>query len=219
MKTKLITALRTAAKALEDNTFAYDWTFPQSCNCGVVVGSLLGKSITELKDDLELRHYSLPKKDGKCNPTWHRFVQHFCPVTGIPKDEILKELFNAGMTAKDISELEYLSNPEVRKRMKPRFTTEYEYSYEIVTKEVEMEVPVKRTFMEILRGSKPATEKKIKKISNRIEIKNPVRKQCSVEYTNKQDAIEYMRAWADMLVEEGKDDVVKENKQEEPTFA
>jgi hypothetical protein len=171
MKTKLITALRTCAKALENNTFAYDWTQPQSCNCGIVACALMGKSISEMREILK------PMRLYVKNPNWNVLVASFCPVTGIPENAVFKTLAEAGMSQTDIIELESLSNKQVLKRTKmvDTYTTE----------------TIQPSAIERFFGKKQRMVKK------------------KVHYcANKDNAIRYMRVWADILTEEGAEDTV-----------
>lgn len=108
MRAKLVTALRTAAKALEDGTFYYDWSKANSCNCGVLFCALTGRSASGL-----MQVMPPTVKDG----TWRERVGYYCPVTGVPENELFKELFSCGLTAKDIVHLEYLNDPKVREKM------------------------------------------------------------------------------------------------------
>lgn len=111
MKTKLITALRTCAKALEQGTFEYKWAEPQSCNCGIVACALMGKSVAEMKDILQ------PMRTQVEHPNWKYLVGKFCPITGTPTNEVFKSLLEAGMSQTDIVELEELSNKKVLSRI------------------------------------------------------------------------------------------------------
>jgi len=109
MKTKLITALRIAANALENNTFHYNWKRMEQCNCGVVACALLGLSATELDEHLE--EISPPFQVN-----WAMMAGMMCPVTGVATDVIFGKLQQCGMTALDIVQLEELSNPRVLAR-------------------------------------------------------------------------------------------------------
>jgi len=103
MNTKLITAIRQAADALENGTFNYQWSKPHQCNCGVVASALLGKTPKQLNK-------MIPKGDSR---SWKNMVEEFCPVSGTPRRVIFQKLMDCGMTTKDMVELEALSNPKV----------------------------------------------------------------------------------------------------------
>ncbi len=111
MKTKLITALRTAANALADGIFSYKWTNPYACNCGVLVCSILNKSSAELRQDL-LNACMTSEKDHTLN-TWKSMLGRHCPITGIPTNVIFRELLNTGLSQKDIINLEELSDGKI----------------------------------------------------------------------------------------------------------
>jgi hypothetical protein len=155
MKTKLITALRTAATALENGTFAYDWCEPNRCNCGVVACALLGTSPAKLP---------VPKADK--GDTWSDRVGYYCPITGMPENKFFATLHSYGLTPLDIVQLEYLSNPKVVERMNLRAIK-----------------TVRAGFLKL----------------GRKQVEVPV----AVEYDEKAHLIAYLRAWAQILVEEG----------------
>lgn len=152
MKTKLITALRTAANALDRGTFSYAWHNPEGCNCGVLVCSIMGLSVRDLRHKLN--------EDEDWPNIWSHAVREYCPVTGIPTHEIFKALFATGLTAQDILELEYLANPKIRSRA---------------------------------QNWKPTSA-------------------FTADYRRKENAAAYMRAWADILTEEGAADVAEREK-------
>jgi hypothetical protein len=109
MNNKLITALRTAAKALEEDRFDYDWTIHERCNCGVVICALKGVSAKQLRKLFN----NISREDEDKRMTWTDAVGRYCPITGSPTHTLFKELNSYGLTPKDIVELGNLSNPEV----------------------------------------------------------------------------------------------------------
>lgn len=111
MKTKLITALRTAATAMEDGTFYYEWHEPSCCNCGSLFCALTGKSAAELQAEI-------PEAIGEdTSATWENLIGQHCPITGMPTQKLFRELFGYGLTQKDMMNLEYLSDPKVIERV------------------------------------------------------------------------------------------------------
>ncbi len=112
MKTKLITALRATAHALENGTFAYDWSKRSRCNCGALFCALTGMSATQLREKLPS---ALPS--GRDEMTWGNTIGHYCTITGIPTHDLLKDVMAHGLTHQDIVELENLTNPKVVERM------------------------------------------------------------------------------------------------------
>jgi hypothetical protein len=157
MKTKLITALRTALKVLENGTFPYNWEHCSSCNCGVVFCALTGKSPRDL--------VSLIPRGQTEKSTWIDRIGYHCPITGVPTNTFINGLFAAGLTLEDIKNLEFLSDPKVITKLKETGFTE-----------------------------------KIKK-------------------SDKQHVIAYLRAWVDVLIEEGKLDTVSKFAAVDAAFA
>lgn len=170
MNNKLITTLRQAAKALEDGTFAYDWTKMSSCNCGVIASCVMKIGTRGLQNLVET---TIPS--GRW--TWTRFVGEFCPVTGLPEHVILKALTEAGLTPKDIVDLEYLRGESI-----VRYAQAHGATFQ-GRKEVQKYGPFN------MRKRETTTN--------------------FMDYENKRNLIAYLRGWADMLVEQGRDDVVE----------
>lgn len=164
MRTKLITALRIAANKIESREFDYKWTQPSSCNCGVVACAITSKSAQQMAQFLKKTWDSLPANLPAGGKTWRLAVGQVCPVTGMPDNEVFRALFEAGLTSKDIVELEFLRNPQVVARM-------------------DLHRVVPGTFF------RPAR-----------------REPVAVEYNNRLHAAAYMRAWADLILEQERDD-------------
>lgn len=165
MNTKLITALRTSANAIDNGTFTYSWTDPTRCNCGILACSLLGKSPKAMNPLVQ----DMPKDDDN-NCTWTHYASTACPITGIPEHKVFKELFSHGLTQTDFHHLEYLTDPEIRARV----------SLPTVRKSP--------TFFQWIFGQQ-GTE-----IAGRIN------------YRNGAHVALYMRAWAAILEERGRED-------------
>lgn len=132
MRTKLITALRTAAKALDDGLFPYNWNRHAQCNCGVLFCALTNSSPESLDN-------RVPKTyDGS---SWSKLTGLHCPIAGVPTNELFKEILSHGLLPGDIRDLEFLRNREVRERagLKPiggirglwrKWRGQYRYSYD-----------------------------------------------------------------------------------------
>lgn len=144
MKTKLITALRATATALETMSFHYDWKKRTSCNCGSLFCALTGKSQSELPLPPEPRKTILNQ-----GPTWTESAGFYCPVTGKPNHELFVDLMGYGLLPCDIYNLEYLHDDKVLAKLG------------------------------------------VKKLN----------------HTDRLDVIRYMRAWADLLTNEGQDNI------------
>ena len=108
MNNKLITALRQTVDALDAETFAYNWNFPNQCNCGALFCALTGKTPAELDP--------LIPDNGK-EQDWTEKVGLFCPISALPTNELFLELYSYGLTAADMVNLEYLSDPRVLAKM------------------------------------------------------------------------------------------------------
>lgn len=202
MKTKLITALRTAATALENGTFAYDWELPESCNCGIIASTLMHVSIDSLKGILP--------DYGPQEGSWKCMVGRYCPVTGLSENIVIRAMQESGMSQLDMVELENLSSPEVLKRMNLK-------ERKIITKITGyrtsiIQIPKARTFIQWLRRQPmqftPETIQRPIEHSEWAEVQLPANRK------SKSHAIAYMRAWADLLQEEGKDDIAIADKKE-----
>jgi len=158
MKTKLITALRQSAAAVRNQTFGYEWSNMKSCNCGVVACALLGY-------DQEKLNTSLPTKPQY---NWLKFVGEYCPVTGLPEHLVLRAMTDAGLSPRDIIELEAMSNQQVLARMPVQYQTK-----------------IVGGWWAMLFG-------------RTREVKQP----RPFHYTNRQDLVLYLEAWADLLEEQ-----------------
>jgi hypothetical protein len=101
----LIAALRTTAARLQLGAH-YRWTHLGACNCGH-----LAQTVTQL-DAEAIRRYAM-ERAGE----WADQVLEFCPTSGYPMDEILRALFELGLTRDDLAHLEKLSAPEVLRRL------------------------------------------------------------------------------------------------------
>lgn len=175
MNTKLITALRTAATAIESGTFSYTWNDPTRCNCGILACSLLGKSPRELNRIAG----EMPKND-RGEMTWTHFSAMVCPITGIPEHELFKTLFQSGLTQADFHALEYLTDPKIRSRMK----------------------------MQTIKGRNPSL---VEWLLGKRQV--PDSKEA-INFRNGFHVALYMRAWADILTEQGADDAPQEQRTE-----
>jgi hypothetical protein len=99
MTKQLIDGLRTAADWIESGKVDYDWDFTSSCNCGI-----LAQVINKVSDD------DITAEFGKA-ATWTKLV---CEVTGQPIHKIIQTLLDVGMTAKDFTNLEFLTYDDVK---------------------------------------------------------------------------------------------------------
>lgn len=107
-----------AANAIERGTVNYDYKYPGCCQCGVVFQAITGRSQIQLHNDNARLTQACPDVADQRWAQWQWLARAFCPVTGIPQDELLRGLHDAGMTAENITHLENLSDPEVLARCK-----------------------------------------------------------------------------------------------------
>ncbi len=111
MKTKLIEALRVVADGIQSEKLPYDWRYKSTCNCGLVACALLDVSPNQLNS-------RITKAFGNESGSWSDEVGNRCTVTGRPIAQIFKDLESAGLSPRDIQELEYLNNEQVVSAMK-----------------------------------------------------------------------------------------------------
>jgi len=111
-KEKLIDALRVAAAAVKYNKTHYNWSSTSSCNCGLVIQALTGKNVNEV-DQMSSSLRAQAKRIDDDATTWEEMSHVLCDVTGKPFSEILIGLEKLGMTTRDISHLEYMTNEAI----------------------------------------------------------------------------------------------------------
>lgn len=120
-KQNLIEALERVVYNLKNGTLYYKWSHQNSCNCGVVVQSLLKLGLTEFYQKTESSYIfdnkTLAKYMGieveDTHATWKNAAAVYCPITGIPTQEIFKELYELGLTNEDINHLEFMTNEAI----------------------------------------------------------------------------------------------------------
>lgn len=102
---RLIEALRATARRLEAGA-SYRWTHMGMCNCGHLAQTVTGRS----KDAL---HRMAMEKAGD----WTQQVIDYCPTSGFPMDHVITSLMELGLSRRDLRHLEWLSDPEVLRRL------------------------------------------------------------------------------------------------------
>ena len=96
-------ALRTTAHRLATEA-PYQWGHMGSCNCGH-----LAQTVTHLtKAEI---HSRAMQRYGD----WERQLIDYCPTSGLPIDQTIDEMLALGFTRADLSHLERLSDPTVRR--------------------------------------------------------------------------------------------------------
>lgn len=99
---ELIGTIRTTANRIQ-NSNDYQWGHMGSCNCG-----FLGQEVTRLtKAEI---HTRAMQRFGD----WNEQLNDYCPTSGLPFDEVIRNLLNLGFDIDDLKHLEKLSDPAVR---------------------------------------------------------------------------------------------------------
>ncbi len=103
---RLISALKRVAARLSEGE-RFEWGHMGRCNCGYLAQELTSLSPADIhREALERARYV-----GVCD--WTEHVIEHCPRTGFTFEHIVDEMLSAGMSRKDIAQLESLSDPEV----------------------------------------------------------------------------------------------------------
>lgn len=97
---ELIEALRRAATRIEDPNGGFDWMASEHCNCGI------------LAQELGVEAHRLENIG-----LWTHLVENHCTVTGIPLNDVLQELHDAGILPSDIEGIEACNRPNVLARI------------------------------------------------------------------------------------------------------
>lgn len=180
MKTKLITALRQAADAIEEGAFPYDFEKCQLCNCGSVICSLKGISPKEL-------NAVIPKIGRRAE--WSERAGELCPISGMPTETLFAELYGYGLTPRDIVHLENLSDPRVLVRMETRTLRRNHWFFRLFGIEPVVETtPAKlnrdhpkhavaymRAWAGLLEEEEPLTPEESARLQKQIEDMRPAR--------------------------------------------
>ena len=99
---ELIAALRRTSGTLQKNS-PYQWGHMGSCNCGHLAQELTSLSKKEIHDR------ALRSRSGD----WNEQLIDYCPTSGLPLDEVISEMLNAGLEREDLMHLEKLSDPKI----------------------------------------------------------------------------------------------------------
>ncbi|MCH7399423.1 hypothetical protein MM236_15580 [Belliella sp. DSM 107340] len=102
---KLIQAFRGTIDKLK-NGASYQWGHMGACNCGN-----LAQEITKYSKG-EIHKYAMQRHGD-----WNDQLIDYCPTSGLPMDEVIDQLLEAGLTVSDLAHLEKLSSPEVLKEI------------------------------------------------------------------------------------------------------
>ncbi len=102
---RLAAALRETATRLDGGAY-YQWTNQGACNCGHLAQTLTTKSRAEI-------HSMALEKAGD----WSEHVVDYCATSRYPIDHIITTMLDAGLTRRDLSDLERLRSNVVRVRL------------------------------------------------------------------------------------------------------
>ena len=102
---RLAEALRVTAARLDSGAY-YQWTNQGACNCGHLAQTLTTRSRAEI-------HSMALEKAGD----WREHVVDYCPTSRYPIDHIITTMLDAGLTRRDLSDLERLRSNSVRVRL------------------------------------------------------------------------------------------------------
>jgi len=103
----IIQILRKTAMTLETSTH-YQWGHMGACNCG-----FLAQEITQLTQ-AEIHRRALMRHGD-----WTEQLNDYCPIQGLPFDDIISELLCVGFDSDDLKHLEKLSDPKITGLLPP----------------------------------------------------------------------------------------------------
>jgi hypothetical protein len=92
--------LETAKKIEASND--YQWGHMGSCNCG-----FLAQQISHLRRD------EIHKRAMQRYGDWNEQLNDYCPVSGLPMDDLISEMLAFGFDINDLKHLEKLSDGEI----------------------------------------------------------------------------------------------------------
>ena len=98
---EIIQALRKTAKTIAAGN-QYQWGHMGACNCG-----FLAQEITQLTQ-AEIHRRALMRPGD-----WSEQLNDYCPMNGLPFDDIISGLIEFGFDSDDLKHLEKLSDPKI----------------------------------------------------------------------------------------------------------
>lgn len=102
---EVIQLLRSTAEALRTSNH-YQWGHMGSCNCG-----FLGQQVTRLSKA------EIHRRAMQGHGDWNEQLNDYCPTSGLPFDDVVSSLLNAGFDIDDLRHLEKLGDPHIRSRI------------------------------------------------------------------------------------------------------
>jgi len=101
INSEVIEVLRATARQLEKSTI-YQWGHMGSCNCGFLAQQITKLSKAEIHRRAMQRHGD-----------WNEQLNDYCPMSGLPFDDVIQELLNSGFAIEDLKNLEKLADPAI----------------------------------------------------------------------------------------------------------
>jgi hypothetical protein len=102
----LVDALRRTVSRLEGGA-TFRWAHMGHCNCGH-----LAQSLTTLSPD-EIHRRAIARAGDWTTQALEIGDGETCPTSGLPMDEVFRTMLDAGLTPRDLADLESLSSPIV----------------------------------------------------------------------------------------------------------
>ncbi len=103
----LIAALRETAGRLGKGA-TYEWGHMGSCNCGHLAQTITKYSKGQIHGAAMWRYGD-----------WREQLRDYCPLSGMPLDEIIDQMLDMGITRENLAHLETLSHPDITDRLPP----------------------------------------------------------------------------------------------------
>jgi hypothetical protein len=108
----LIDLLRSTATRLEEGS-RYSWGHAGQCNCGHLAQAATGLSSGEIHRRMLTQAHERSLHRGE----WSEHAEAYCGDSGMDVEFIFEALMEVGLESKDLSHLEYLSDPRVLARL------------------------------------------------------------------------------------------------------
>lgn len=101
----IVTIVRNTARTIGTSN-DYQWGHMGACNCG-----FLAQQVTHL------RKADIHSRAMQGTGDWNEQLNDYCPTSGLPMDDLISELLNAGFDVDDLKHLEKLSSPEILRQL------------------------------------------------------------------------------------------------------
>jgi hypothetical protein len=101
----LVIAIRNTIQNLK-NADNYQWGHMGCCNCG-----FLAQEITKFRKD------EIHKRALQGHGDWSEQLNDYCPGSGMPMEDVISLMIEAGLDIDDLKHLERLSDPKILKSL------------------------------------------------------------------------------------------------------